>query len=82
MGYAPHSNRHRAIARVRHLLVSAGDAPRVITPFSEVGCTTAQLVGERRGLRATAEQPQSGERSGIELDRNSRAQPPSSGDCD
>ena len=39
-------------------------------------------VGERRGLRTTAEQPQSGERSGLELDRNRRAQPPGSGDCD
>jgi hypothetical protein len=37
-------------------------------------------VGERRSLRATAEQPQSGERGGLDQHPN-RAQPPSSGDC-
>ena len=39
---------------------------------SEVGCTTAQVVGERRGLRATAEQSQSDERRGRELEVKSR----------
>jgi transposase len=45
-------------------------------------CTASQVVGTRRGLRTTAEQPQSGKRSSVALDRKSRAQPPSSGDCD
>src|SRR5216684_2949397 len=49
---------------------------------SEVGCTASQVVGEWGSLRATAEQPQRGKRSGVERDFNSRAQPPSSGDCD
>src|SRR5579863_4329229 len=47
----------------------------------EVGGTAAQVVGERGSLRATAEQPQSGKRSGLVLVSESRAQPPSSGDC-
>ena len=48
---------------------------------TEAGRTAPQALGERGGLRATAEQPPGGERRGVELDPKSRTQPPSSGDC-
>src|SRR5579863_8933474 len=48
----------------------------------KVGDPAASVVGERRGVRTTAQQQESHGRSSLtSLCANSRAQPPSPGDC-
>src|SRR5690348_14819431 len=49
----------------------------------KTGGAAASVVGRRRGIRTPAQQPESDAGSGLEsLYPDSRAQPPSPGDCD